>query len=346
MNNPFFELDILRLDDENNALIILDQTELPNNQKFIALKNKEEIFEAIKKLKIRGAPAIGIASAFGLYLSVKRKRYAHYEDFFKEFVNDKNYIISSRPTAVNLAWALNRLESVVIKNKELPVETIIEKIKQEALLIKEEDVASCRAIGNFGKELIHDGMGILTHCNAGHLATGRYGTALAPIYFAHQERKKFKVFADETRPLLQGARLTAYELHASGVDVTLICDNMASAVMKNGWVNLVLTGCDRVAANGDTANKIGTSTLAILANYYKIPFYICGPASSFDMSCKTGDDIIIEEREGKEIKEMWYLKPMAPAGCKTFNPAFDITDHSLITGFITEKGIIHPPFHL
>jgi methylthioribose-1-phosphate isomerase len=346
MNNPFFELDINRLDDSGDALIILDQTELPTRQLYIELKTKEEIYSAIRQLKVRGAPAIGIAAAFGLYLSVKHSISETYDDFYQEFIQNKNYLSSARPTAVNLNWALNRMESVAIENKGKIIKQIILKLKEEAERIKEEDIIACSLIGNYGKKLIKEGMGILTHCNAGHLAVGKYGTALSPIYFAHQEKKQFKVYADETRPLLQGARLTAYELQQSGIDVTLICDNMASIVMKNGWIDLVLTGCDRVAANGDTANKIGTSGVAILAQYYRIPFYICGPTSSFDMQCKTGKDIIIEERNGSEIKDLWYSKPMAPKDCKTYNPAFDVTDHTLITGFITEKGIIHPPFEI
>ena len=346
MNNPFFELDIHRLDDSADALIILDQTELPTRQLYVELKTKEEIYSAIKQLKVRGAPAIGIAAAFGIYILSKHAASHTFADFYREFMQNKNFLSSARPTAVNLNWALNRMESVVLENKEKPIKQIILKLKEEAERIKDEDIATCSLIGNYGKELIKDGMGILTHCNAGHLATGKYGTALSPIYFAHQEKKQFKVYADETRPLLQGARLSAYELQQSGIDVTLICDNMASIVMKNGWINLILTGCDRVAANGDTANKIGTSGVAILAQYYKIPFYICGSTSSFDMNCKTGNDIIIEERDSTEIKELWYSKPMAPEGCKAYNPAFDVTDHTLITGFITEKGIIHPPFGL
>ena len=346
MNNSFFELDIHRLDDSGDALIIIDQTELPTRQLYIELKTKEEVYSAIKQLKVRGAPAIGIAAAFGLYLSIKHSVSQTYDDFYQEFMQNKNFLSAARPTAVNLNWALNRMEFVVIENKEKPIKQIMLKLKEEAERIKEKDIATCSSIGHYGKELIKDGMGILTHCNAGHLATGKYGTALSPIYFAHQEKKQFKVYADETRPLLQGARLTAYELQQSGIDVTLICDNMASIVMKNGWINLILTGCDRVAANGDTANKIGTSGVAILAQYYRIPFYICGPTSSFDMNCKTGKDIIIEERDGAEITDMWYSKPMAPEDCKTYNPAFDVTDHTLITGFITEKGIIHPPFDL
>jgi methylthioribose-1-phosphate isomerase len=346
MNNPFFELDILKLDDTKNALIILDQTQLPTRQVFIELKTIEEIYSAIRELKVRGAPAIGIAAAFGIYLSIKNSDSKTFDSFYQEFKHNKIYLSSARPTAVNLSWALNRMESIVLKNSHKSIKKLILALKEEAERIKEEDITTCSLIGEYGKVLIKEGMGILTHCNAGHLAVGKYGTALSPIYFAHQEKKKFRVYADETRPLLQGSRLTVYELQQSGIDVTLICDNMASIVMKNGWIDLVLTGCDRVAANGDTANKIGTSGVAILAKYYNIPFYICGPTSSFDMNCRTGNDIIIEERKGTEITDLWYSKRMAPKECKTYNPAFDVTDHNLISGFITEKGIIHPPFKL
>ena len=214
----------------------------------------------------------------------------------------------------------------------------------EAGKIHDEDVAACRAMGEYGLTLLKPGMGILTHCNAGTIATAKYGTCLAPVYLGHERGYNFHLYADETRPLLQGARLTSWELQRAGIDVTLICDNMASIVMKNGWIDAVVVGCDRMAANGDGANKIGTSGVAILAKEYGIPFYMFVPTSTIDLSTATGDDIVIEQREGEEIYKMWYEKDMAPAGVKTYNPAFDVTDHKYITAVVTEKGVVRPPY--
>ena len=247
----------------------------------------------------------------------------------------------SRPTAVNLVAALDRMEQVLTAHPTLSVSEWKELLYKEAIAIREEDAAACRRIGENCLELLRPGMGILTHCNAGHLAVSEYGTALAPIYLGQERGYDFKVFADETRPLLQGARLTAYELSRAGVDVTLICDNMASIVMRKGWVQAVVVGCDRVAANGDVANKIGTSGVAILARHYNIPFYVLGPTSTIDSSCPDGDSIVIEERNSYEITEMWYSRRMAPKDVKVYNPAFDITPHELITAIITEKGIFY-----
>ena len=245
---------------------------------------------------------------------------------------------------MNLSWALNRMEKVVTDNKDKSIPEIKELLHKECVAIKDEDVWMCRQIGEYGLSLIKDGDGILTHCNAGALATGGYGTALGVVRAAHAQGKVSMVYADETRPLLQGARLTSYELQRAGVDVTLICDNMASIVMKNGWVQACFVGCDRVAANGDTANKIGTSGVAILAKHYGIPVYVLGPTSTIDMACPDGDHIPIEERDGEEIKTMWYEKPMALPEVKCYNPAFDVTDHELIAGIVTEKGICRPPY--
>ena len=253
----------------------------------------------------------------------------------------KEYLAGSRPTAVNLVAALNRMERVLVAHPTLSVPEWKELLYKEAIAIREEDAAACRQIGENCLALLRPGMGILTHCNAGHLAVSEYGTALAPIYLGQERGYGFKVFADETRPLLQGARLTAYELSRAGVDVTLICDNMASIVMRKGWVHAVVVGCDRVAANGDVANKIGTSGVAILARHYKIPFYVLGPTSTIDSSCPDGDSIVIEERNPDEVTEMWYSRRMAPKDVKVYNPAFDITPHELITAIITEKGIFY-----
>jgi methylthioribose-1-phosphate isomerase len=236
------------------------------------------------------------------------------------------------------------MAAVVKKSRDKSVEEIKALLRDEALKIRDEDVAACKKIGEYGLTLIKDGDGILTHCNAGRLATVKYGTALAPVHLGRERGYRFKVFTDETRPLLQGIRLSAFELSAAGIDTTVICDNMASQVMKNGWVQAVFTGCDRMAANGDACNKIGTSGVAILAKHYGIPFYVCLPFSTVDINTKKGEDIVIEERDPKEVTEMWYREPVAPAGVKVFNPAFDVTDHELITAVVTERGIIRPPY--
>ncbi len=338
------EYETVALDDDKDALVILDQTKLPGSAELISLHTGEEIWEAIYLLKVRGAPAIGVAAAFGIYLLAKKIQTDDYDTFYQEFCRQKAYLNSARPTAVNLPWALNRMEQVCVNNRELPVPEIKAKLKEEAVALKEEDIRVCKAIGEYGLTLVKPGDGILTHCNAGQLATCRYGTATAPIYLGQERGYNFRVFADETRPLLQGARLTAYELYASGVDVTLICDNMSATVMQNGWVNAVFVGCDRVAANGDTANKIGTSVVAAVAQRYHVPVYICAPTSTIDMSTPAGADITIEQRPAHEVTDMWYEKPMAPAGVKVFNPAFDVTDHDLIAGIVTEYGIARAPY--
>jgi methylthioribose-1-phosphate isomerase len=258
----------------------------------------------------------------------------------EKFAEIKAALAASRPTAVNLFWALDRMERAALAHKEAPVGALY----KEALAIRDEDIAACRAIGEYGLALLCDGDGILTHCNAGRLAAVRYGTALAPVYAGLERGYRFKVYADETRPLLQGARLTAYELLAAGADVTLICDNMAATVMQKGLVQAVITGSDRIAANGDVCNKIGTSGLAVLAEYYGIPFYVCAPSSTVDFGTATGDGIPIEERSGDEVTEMWYSGRMAPAGVDVFNPAFDVTPNGLVSAIVTERGIARPPY--
>lgn len=332
-----------RLDDENSALIILDQTLLPNQVRYVSLRTNEEIFRAIRTLQVRGAPAIGIAAAYGAYLGAKAAPESGFEAFYAHFRTDCDRLAASRPTAVNLFWALSRMDRKALSMKDCPVPAIKAALREEALAIHREDEERNKAISEYGLSLLKPGQGLLTHCNAGPIATSSYGTALGPILLGQERGFGFRVFADETRPLLQGARLTALELHRAGVDVTLICDNMASMVMKNGWVQACLVGCDRVAANGDTANKIGTSVVAILAHHYGIPFYVLGPTSTIDPDTPTGEDIPIEQRDPEEIRSLWYEKPMAPA-CKMFNPAFDVTDHRLISGIITEKGIARPPY--
>jgi methylthioribose-1-phosphate isomerase len=334
----------ISLSDDENSIVILDQTKLPNRTEFITINTVDEMFNAIKDLKVRGAPAIGIFAAYSLYVLAKQSKTENYASFCDEIRRHKDHLNSSRPTAVNLSWALERMEKIVLGNSTAPVKKNIQHMGEEAKKIHEEDIAMCLAISENGLSLIKDGDGILTHCNAGPLATSRYGTALGPLLLGRERGMNFRVFADETRPLLQGARLTSYELYRAGIDVTLICDNMASIVMKNGWVQACFVGCDRVAANGDTANKIGTSGVAILAKHYGIPFYVLGPTSTIDLNCQGGEGIVIELRDPAEIREKFYTEPTAPREVKCYNPAFDVTDHSLISGIVTEKGICRPPY--
>ena len=338
------DYDTVTLDDEDSAVVIIDQTKLPSRTEIISLKTAQEIWDAIYLLKVRGAPAIGVAAAYGIYVLAKQIDTDDYEEFLAQFRKQKEYLNSSRPTAVNLSWALNRMENVVLDSRGKSVAEIKELLKEESIEIQEEDIRVCRAIGENGLALVKPGDGILTHCNAGKLAASRYGTATAPIYIGQERGYHFHVFADETRPLLQGARLTAFELQESGVDVTLICDNMSASVMKKGWVNAVFVGCDRVAANGDTANKIGTSVVAAVAKLYGVPVYICAPTSTIDMQTEAGEGITIEQRKPEEVTEMWYKERMAPEGVKVYNPAFDVTDHSLIAGIVTEYGVARAPY--
>jgi methylthioribose-1-phosphate isomerase len=326
-------------DTVNNKAVFIDQTLLPNEYKEVFTDDYQEIFDAIKLLKVRGAPAIGVFTAISLAVLMNKSIATTYEVLFAELNGYAEKLILCRPTAVNLKWATEEMLKVAEKSN---AEDFKENLTEKALKMIEEDIAVCRKIGEYGAELLKNCNSVLTHCNAGRLGTVKYGTALSPVYIAKENGHNIKVFADETRPLLQGARLTAFELCDAGVDTTVICDNMASFVMKNGLVDAVLVGCDRVALNGDTANKIGTSGVAILAKHYNIPFYVCMPFSTFDKNIKTGEDIEIEMRNGDEIGNMWYGKRMIPESAKTLNPAFDVTDHSLITAFITEKGVITP----
>lgn len=338
------KIENISLSSDKEDVIILDQTQLPNSTEYLTLGTVEEMYDAIFHLKVRGAPAIGIFAAYGLYCLSRKIKEKEYDKFYKKFAAYADYLESSRPTAVNLSWALGRMRRAVEKNRECSVEEIVELLGKEAEKIQKEDMDMCQRIAEYGLTLIKDGDGILTHCNAGPLATSRYGTALGPVLLGRERNMNFHVFVDETRPLLQGARLTAYELLKADVDATLICDNMAASVMKKGWVKACFVGCDRIAANGDTANKIGTSGVAILAKYFGIPFYVLGPTSTIDMSCKSGDDIKIELRDGEEIKRKYYEKPMAPENIKCYNPAFDVTDHELITGIVTERGLLRAPY--
>ena len=329
----------IRLADD--GVVILDQRKLPGKEEYIVLRTAEDVWHAIKDLAVRGAPLIGVAAAYGFYISVK--------DIEKDFENEcrrvAEYLDSSRPTAVNLSWALRRMVRKAEENASCAVPELLDVLRKEADLIREEDIAISRSIGEYGFSLLHHGDGILTHCNAGTLATAKYGTALAPVYMALEHGwKDLRVYCDETRPLLQGARLSAFEMQTAGVETYLQCDNMVSYTLSKGLVNIIFVGADRVARNGDFANKIGTSGVAIIAKHYGIPFYCCAPSSSIDMSLSSGALIPIEERDGSEVTEMWYSKRMAPEGVKVVNPAFDVTDHSLVTGIITEKGIAYPPF--
>ncbi len=356
MGRSVLEYETVSLLDEEDAIQIIDQTQLPGKIELIKLFTAQEVWQAIYLLQVRGAPAIGVTAGFAMYVLTKNIWFEddtaanHNENFAafeKQFGQLKDYLNSSRPTAVNLSWALNRMEQVFREcgaNPELTMQDIKLRLRDEATAIRDEDVSVCRRIGENGLALVKPGDGILTHCNAGKLATIRYGTATAPIYLGQERGYHFKVYADETRPLLQGARLTAFELQAAGVDVTLECDNMCASLMRAGKVQAIFVGCDRVAANGDTANKIGTSVLATVAARYHVPVYICAPTSTIDMSIQSGDEIVIEERKPEEVTEMWYSERMAPEGVKVYNPAFDVTDHDLISGIVTEFGVAKPPF--
>jgi methylthioribose-1-phosphate isomerase len=324
-------------------LILLDQTLLPEETVFLTLYTIEEVWEAIRFLKVRGAPAIGIAAAYGLYLGVQSSKEKNVNAFLADLEKKSDYLATARPTAVNLFWALKRLKERAYQGQSqgMNVDFIKKFLLEEALKIQEEDEIICRDIGEHALSLFKDGMGILTHCNAGSLATALYGTATAPFYIAKERGWNLKIFADETRPVLQGARLTTWELQKAGIDVTLICDNMAAVVMANQSVQAVIVGTDRVAANGDVANKIGTYTVAILAKAHGLPFYVAAPLSSIDLSTPTGKEIPIEERSEDEI--IFGLgKRIAPQGIRVYNPAFDITPYSLVTAFVTEKGIVYP----
>lgn len=345
-------LDTVRLSEDKKAIVILDQTLLPNHCKYLTISEAGDIWEAIYALRVRGAPAIGVTGGYAYYVLANQIETEDKNVFIEKCTKIMEYINSSRPTAVNLSWALNRMHKVMLDEiQRQSIEELKKRLMKEADEIREEDIQISRNIGAYGFELLEElgkGVGIMTHCNAGTLATAKYGTALAPMYIALEKgwdpKKDMHVYCDETRPLLQGARLSAYEMQAAGIDTYVQCDNMASYTMKEGKVGIIFVGCDRVAANGDFANKIGTSGVAIIAKHYGIPFYVCAPSSTIDMTLETGDEIHIEQRNGEEVTEMWYEKRMAPKGVGVVNPAFDVTDHNLVTGIITEKGIAYAPF--
>lgn len=326
----------------DGRLAMIDQTLLPGELTLLDCRDVATVWEAIKSLRVRGAPAIGIAAAYGTVLGLQGSVAGSETAYFGKLQEVTDYLAGSRPTAVNLFWALDRMRTHAAGLRgKLGVAEIQAELLAEARRIEDEDRAMCRAIGRHGQELLADGDGVLTHCNAGGLATADYGTALAVFFSAHEAGKTLHVYADETRPLLQGARLTAWELQQWGIDVTLICDSMAAQVMKEGRIKAVVVGADRITANGDAANKIGTYSVAVLAKHHGIPFYVAAPGSTFDLARKTGAEIPIEERDPKEITH-GFGRRTAPEGVSVYNPAFDVTPAELITALICEKGVIRP----
>ncbi len=328
---------------KNKQLFYLDQTQLPLNEVWRQCRGKASGYKAMKELQVRGAPLIGVFAAYCLYLELKSKALGK-RKFLREFKKTLTYLKSCRPTAVNLAWALERLERAVSKNKNKSVSQIKGIILKEAKLIHQEDILLCERLADHGVKLVKKGDRILTHCNAGFLATSGDGTALAVIYKAYKLYKNIKVYADETRPLLQGSRLSAWELTKRGVPTTVICDNMAAALMAQGKIDKIFLGADRIVANGDAANKIGTYGLAVLARYHKVPFYVVAPFSSFDLKLKNGKSIPIEERNKDEIRKPLNKVYIAPPKMDVYNPAFDVTPSKLITAIVSDRGIIKPPF--
>lgn len=344
MSSSADKLEVIALSPAEDSVVILDQTRLPGHEEYVTVASEQAAYDAIKKLQVRGAPAIGVFAAYASYVLSKAFAALPYDEFSARFSRMASYLNSSRPTAVNLSWALKEQEQVISALKGAPVREIIQALGDSARKIDADNREMTKKIGEYGLSLLKDGDGILTHCNAGYLACLGYGTATAPLYLGTERGMKFHVYCDETRPLLQGARLTSFELTRAGIDTTLICDNMASLVMKQGRIQAVLVGCDRIAANGDFANKIGTSGVAVLAKYYGIAFYTLGPFSTIDFFTPTGSEIVIEQRKPEEIRQMWYKEPMALPEVKCFNPAFDVTDHTLVTGIVTERGVVYPPF--
>ena len=323
----------------DNKVVMIDQTRLPGEEVYNEYSDFRGVADAIRGMIIRGAPAIGVAAAMGIALGARDIIADTYESFSKQLENVCDVIGRTRPTAVNLFWAIDRMRRTAEANRDLDVRSITEILKAEAIRIEQEDLEICRAIGRNGAPLIKEGARILTHCNAGGLATAGYGTALGVIRAAHEKGKNISVLADETRPWLQGARLTAWELMKDGIPVTLISDNMAGWLMKKGEIDCCIVGADRIAANGDTANKIGTYTVAVLAAEHKIPFYVAAPVSTLDLSMPSGDLIPIEERSAEEVTHVQGV-PIAPEGVRVRNPAFDVTPSRYITGIITEKGVV------
>ncbi|MFA5144228.1 MAG: S-methyl-5-thioribose-1-phosphate isomerase [Candidatus Omnitrophota bacterium] len=328
---------------DNGSVKLVDQTLLPSKFKYISCRDVKTLWRAIKRLQVRGAPAIGIAGALGVALGAKNSQARTAGELLRDVSDTAKYLASSRPTAVNLFWALERMERIAVRSGARSAAEIRQILMKEALAIIREDKEACRAMARHGARLIRPGDTILTHCNAGGLATADYGTALGVLFEASRQGKRIKVYADETRPLLQGARLTTWELMHEGIDTTLICDNMAASLMAKGRIDKVFVGADRIASNGDAANKIGTYSIAVLARYHKIPFYVAAPLSTFDLKIATGKDIPIEERDANEVRAIGG-KFIAPRNVKVYNPAFDVTPNDLIAAIVTEKGIFRKPY--
>jgi methylthioribose-1-phosphate isomerase len=322
---------------------ILDQTKLPVEVVVEEQTSVEQVWDSIKQLKVRGAPAIGVAGAYGLVVAMSDKTSQNRETFLTELQKQAAYLDSARPTAVNLSWAIRRVVRAAQASPAPDGEGLFQVVRETAEEIHKEDIQLCKSIGEHGVQLLGDGMGVLTHCNAGRLATSDYGTATAPMYLAHERGVRFSVYSDESRPLLQGSRLTAWELQEAGIDVYTITDNMAAFVMQQGLIDLVIVGTDRIAANGDVANKIGTMGVAILAQHFGVPFYVASPFSTIDLQTPTGNDIVIEERGDEEVTH-FGARRTAPEGIKVRNPAFDVTPHELVSGIITDRGLVEPPY--
>ena len=326
----------------DGACVLVEQTLLPGEFRQIRCETQEQMWDAIKRLAVRGAPAIGVAAAFGTVLGIRNSQATTRDAFLADLTKTTEYLASSRPTAVNLFWGLDRMGRTARAAEDLDVPALKQRLLDEALAIWSQDRDICRALGRHGQELLAEGETALTHCNAGGLATADYGTALAVFFAAQEAGKSIHVFADETRPLNQGSRLTAWELQKAGIPVTVICDNMAGQVMKEGRIHKIFVGADRIAANGDAANKIGTYSVSVLARAHGIPFYVVAPTSTFDMACPHGDQIPIEQRDPSEINR-GFSGPNAPEGVAVYNPAFDVTPHENIAGIVTEFGVIERP---
>jgi methylthioribose-1-phosphate isomerase len=333
------------IDRQDDVIVMVDQRKLPGQEIYVRCRTAPEVAKAIRTMVIRGAPAIGVAAAMGIAVGMRRSSAKGTRDFAVEFQKMCDLMAATRPTAVNLFWAIDRMKRVFAEGAqsgESPAE-ILARLDREAQAIHDEDVANCRAMGGHGAAMVPDGARVLTHCNAGALATAGYGSALGVIRAAVEQGKKIAVFADETRPFLQGARLTAWELVRDGINTTVITESMAGPLMRQGEIDIVVVGADRIAANGDTANKIGTYTVAVLAHEHRIPFYVAAPLSTIDLSTPDGDHIPIEERDQREVSHLGSSR-LTPEGAHIRNPAFDVTPHRYITGIITERGILRPPY--
>lgn len=338
--------DPVRLTDDGRAILAIDQTLLPNHIAYIRLETPHQIFDAIRSLQVRGASCIGILGAYAMFVQAKTiaQGSADKESFFRQIHEFAKYLNSALPTAMNLQWAIKRMARVAANNMSRSFDTIVEAMRREAVLIHEQNIQTCFTIANYGLTLINDGDGILTYCNAGALATSRYGTALGPLILGAKKGMDLHAYVCETRPVLEGARLTTYELSQAGVDTTLICDNTAAQVMKEGKIKACFVGAERVAKNGDTANSTGSFSLALLARSFRIPFYVFCTTTTIDVTCADGSGFVVEERGADEIKNEYFKSPVAPESVKCYNPSQDVTSSRLITAIITENGINYPPY--